>query len=470
MLAGASTVGCAASVDSHRGVTESWLAGDHHVHSHYSVEWDETQSPPSPIIGGEASYPAERSARMARAHGLTWLVITDHGGPNQSRLTRDRAYPELLRSREAVPEVLQFHGSEFDVPGAKHATLIMPRNNREADLLYRIEREFARKDAYPRDRSRNSMAHMLRGLKHMQSLSPPPVMIVNHPGRTIDKSGAYGLDSPERMRSWNDQAPGIVVGMEASPGHQAMALTGAAAARARALRADYDLYPTLGGFDVMTARVGGFWDSMLGEGRRWWITASSDSHLHYSEGGRDFWPGEYSKTYVHARAEYASILSALRQGKVFVVTGDLIESLQVTVSAAGSADTAGIGETLRVAAGSDVAVSIRFVDPAGVNAGGIDPAVARVDLIAGLVQPGAADRAADSNDTARVVQRFTAADWRHEDGHTSMRFVFPGIEQSFYVRVRGTNTREAEPKPDRPGEDPWSDLWFYGNPVFVEVR
>jgi len=26
----------------------------------------------------------------------------------------------------------------------------------------------------------------------------------------------------------------------------------------------------MGGFDQMTARLGGFWDSMLGEGRRWW--------------------------------------------------------------------------------------------------------------------------------------------------------------------------------------------------------
>ncbi|WP_353901506.1 hypothetical protein ABUL04_10295 [Micromonospora harpali] len=33
-------------------------------------------------------------------------------------------------------------------------------------------------------------------------------------------------------------------------------------------------------------------------GRRWWITAISDSHVHWTRGGSDFWPGEYSKTYV----------------------------------------------------------------------------------------------------------------------------------------------------------------------------
>src|SRR3546814_9218505 len=91
----------------------------------------------------------------------------------------------------------------------------------------------------------------------------------------------------------------------------------------------------MGGFDQMTARVGGFWDSMLGEGRRWWITANSDSHIHWSDGGADFWPGEYSKTYVFADKNHASILAGLRSGQVFVTTGDLISDLSVSASAKG---------------------------------------------------------------------------------------------------------------------------------------
>ena len=45
-----------------------------------------------------------------------------------------------------------------------------------------------------------------------------------------------------------------------------------------------------------------------------------------------------------------------------------------------------------------------------------------------------------------------------------------GVEGDLYLRVRGTNGDEAEPEPDPPGEDPWSDLWFYTNPVFVQLR
>ena len=74
----------------------------------------------------------------------------------------------------------------------------------------------------------------------------------------------------------------------------------------------------------MTARVGGLWDSLLGEGRRWWITATSDSHVHWTRGGSDFWPGEYSKTYVHARQDYGDIMDGLRNGRIWVTTGDLI--------------------------------------------------------------------------------------------------------------------------------------------------
>ena len=37
-----------------------------------------------------------------------------------------------------------------------------------------------------------------------------------------------------------------------------------------------------------------------------------------------------------------------------------------------------------------------------------------------------------------------------------------------YLRVRGTNVAtELEPEPDELGEDPWADLWFYSNPVFI---
>jgi hypothetical protein len=44
------------------------------------------------------------------------------------------------------------------------------------------------------------------------------------------------------------------------------------------------------------------------------------------------------------------------------------------------------------------------------------------------------------------------------------------VSAPLYVRVRGTNTNELEPIVDPPDENPWQDLWFYSNPVFIEIQ
>ena len=90
-----------------------WLAGDHHIHSEYSIRWNRDVDPPALLLGVDAKYSIPTNARMARRYGLSWTVATDHGGPDHSKVNLDMAYPELLRAREEVPQVLQFFGLEF---------------------------------------------------------------------------------------------------------------------------------------------------------------------------------------------------------------------------------------------------------------------------------------------------------------------------------------------------------------------
>lgn len=467
--------GCASAAPPEAGQAEadadgrSWLAGDHHVHSRYSVGWDYATDPPSPIVGGDAIYPIPMNALMGRRHGLSWMVATDHGGPGHSRVNFERAYPEFLESREAVPDVVQFWGMEFDTPGADHSSLIVPHTHDEADHLHDIESRFAKRDPWPADDGRDAEPFMIEALEAMDDLEDKPVVIANHPSRSATGLGEYGLDRPAELRDWNDAAPEIAVGMAGAPGHQAAAIAPDGSLEARP-RGGYGRHPTMGGFDQMTARLGGFWDSMLGEGRRWWITANSDSHVHWREGGSDFWPGEYSKTYVRARRTHEDVLAGIRGGRVFVTTGDLISALEVRVGPVGGAATARIGGTAEVDAGTDVAVTVRFLDPDTVNAHGDDPSVARVDLIVGEVTGPVADRSADTNPTTRVAARFGPSEWTREGRWRTVTHVLEDVSGPLYVRVRGTNGTEEEPLPDPAGEDPWSDLWFYGNPVFVEVR
>lgn len=450
------------------GGTRSWLAGDHHIHSRYSVGWNDSTNPPSPIIAGDARYPIPTNAQMAREHGLSWMVATDHGGPNHSKVNLEMAYPELLGSRDSVPEVIQFYGMEFDTPGADHSSLIIPHSHHEHEALYDIESRFSKRDAFPRDSLRDTEPKMLDALGYMKRIDQPPVLIANHPSRSASGIGVYGDDHPAELRDWNDAAPQVAIGMEGAPGHQASALHPDGTIDPEGARGGYRNHPTMGGFDQMTARLGGFWDSMLGEGRRWWVTSTSDSHANWRDGGSDFWPGEYSKTYVYAEREYGDILDGIRNGRVFVTTGDLISELDVTAVAGG--EEARIGGSLPLAAGSDVRVTIRVRDPEAPNHRGQTPRVVRVDLITGEITGPVDNRSLDSNPTATVACRFTAAEWRREGEYLVMSHVLSDVHHSGYLRVRGTSTEELEPQPDPPGEDPWSDLWFYSNPIFLEVR
>jgi hypothetical protein len=452
----------------------TWLAGDHHVHSWYSAGWKPSadgKSPPEPIKAGDASNPITTNAKIGKSFGLSWMVATDHGGPNHSKFNREQAYPEVLKARHDTAGLLLFFGMELNTPAAEHSSIIVPHTPAERDVLFGIEKGYDRLEPWPYDPARNTEDHMVAALKHMGALADPPVVIANHPSRTAKGVGDYGLVSPSELRKWNDAAPQVSVGMEGAPGHQANGLKPDGSVDPTGMRGHYDGAPTMGGFDQMTARVGGFWDSMLGEGRRWWVTATSDSHRHYTDGGNDFWPGEYSKTYVKAARTYDDVLDGLRNGRVFVTLGDLVSEVDVTVQSVDGKRRAGIGERLKVAKGSDVTVAIRLRDPAGKNFGGRSPDVARVDLICSEIGARVADRTSDSNPLARVEKRFTAREWTRNGELISVAYTIKNITQPTYLRLRGTNVGdELEPLPDTAGEDAWADLWFYANPVFIDVE
>lgn len=421
--------------------------------------------PPAPVKGGDAIYHTAMNALMASHYGLSWMVTTDHGGPNHSKVNLEQAYPDLLMSRIVVPEVIQFYGMELDTPGADHSSLIIPHSHNEADHLFQIESNYARREPYPPDPSWNTEPRMIEALKAMNELSPKPIVIANHPSRSAKGFKKYGLYDPAEFRNWNDTAPEIAVGMAGAPGHQAIAIA-PDSSRKLGPRGGYGNFPTMGGFDQMTAQLGGLWDSLLGEGRRWWITSNSDSHVHWREGGADFWPGEYSKTYVWAEKEYDDIIDGIRNGRVFVTLGDLISELYVTAG-----DSAHIGGSLSIEKGEDVTVTIRFLDPDTLNPWSQNPAVRRVDLIMGKMTGPVKEnnRDQDTNESTEVVARFTDADWTKDGDYTVITYTLENVRSSSYIRVRGTNGDELEPALDPTGEDPWADLWFYSNPIFIEL-
>ncbi|MET0290666.1 MAG: hypothetical protein ABW178_13635 [Pseudoxanthomonas sp.] len=427
----------------------SWLAGDHHVHSEWSVNWDESVSPPRPIRGGDSPYTRTDNAKAAQVHGLKWMVHTDHGGPQHSVVTREGAWPALQAARKAVPGVIQFHGMEFDVPAGEHASLIIAPGPDEAAQQFEIERDFNRRE--PLDKTaRDTGADMIKALAHMQSLQPQPLMFINHPSRTATAQGTWGEVTPQELRQWQDAAPGVLVGMEGAPGHQADRKTRGLYRNAAA--------PSYGGFDQMTTEVGGVWDTLLAEGRRFWITANSDAHRHAGIGGSDFYPGQYSKTYVWARPQAGDVMEGLRNGRMFVVTGDLIDGLDMQLRSGKAA--ASSGQTLKARAKDTLTLQLQVSLPGSANFHNARPAMHHIDVISGQAGAGT---------PTMQVKTLTAAQWKREGNRLSMTVTLPAPEQSGFVRVRGTSSEAPQPAPDKPGEDPWQDLWFYSNPIFIDV-
>lgn len=443
------------------GRGRTWRAGDHHIHSEYSGRFDTTKNPPVFTKGADAVYPIVTNAIMAKSFGLSWVMCTDHGGPTHSKVNLELAYPDLLKSRRLVPDVLQFWGMELDAPAMDHHTLMIPRRDNEAQLLYDLESRFAKNDPFPADPSRDSESKMVEFLNYAKNLTAKPLVIAHHAARSATGLGVWGQDTPHEFRNNQDAAPDVYVGFEGAPGHQAGPLNGGA-------RGGYGSYPTHGGYDQMTAIVGGLWDSLLGEGRKWWITATSDSHVHWTRGGSDFWPGEYSKTYVNARQDYADVMDGLRTGRIFVTTGDLVTGLDI--SAANGRQVATVGQQLTVTdrRSNDVTVEIRFRPLNGENANGDRPEVNRVDLIVGEITGPVSDRDAATNPSTKVVARYGKKDFRRVGGEFVVRHTLRDVTASSYLRVRGTGTDEAEPAADGK-ESPWEDLWFYSNPIFIKV-
>ncbi len=92
-----------------------------------------------------------------------------------------------------------------------------------------------------------------------------------------------------------------------------------------------------------------------------------------------------------------------------------------------------------------------------------------VNVIVGRVTGPSDDRTADTNPTTKVVRRFDEGEWTREGEYLVMTHLLPNLAADDYLRVRGTNTQQMEPEPDPLGENPWDDLWFYSNPIFIDV-
>ena len=500
-----------------------YVSGDFHQHTTYS--------------GGDYSFGHVMEA--SNRFGLDWWSNSDHGGTrefwgrasgkdlgtlvnwtcagikplgspqeaeNKGFMWRWQSlkyynFQDVLLWRRIFPDKLILQAFEWNVPGHEHANISIIRNQFNAgkencDPLAQFEYMFDEDDKdttggkeFGWKKSRLSGKEKAReAVKWLQANYPLQTYVVpSHP----DKSGGYSISD---FRDFNNITSDVCFGFDGMPGHQK-----------NSVRGSYDLEEapsfgtinnkkgaTFGGAGTFASKIGGVWDALLSEGRRWWISASSDYHS-----DDDFYPGEYQKTYtwVTRKNDPQALINGLRSGNRFIVTGDLITDMRFR------AGDSTMGQTFKTERKS-VKIEIKVLDPETKNfntySDYTNPKLDHIDLIAGqvtgLITPGSPDFNKDNVSTTKVIARFDpVGGTKDADGLESIKWEDLGngwkkisyqaeVNGKMYFRLRGTNLAlntpgeldgSGNPLPDIAKENneakAFSDLWFYSNPVFVEV-
>jgi hypothetical protein len=416
----------------------------------------------------------------------------------------------IVRDRATQYNKVLVEGLEWIVPGHEHTdvAVIAGQHARlgfgNADAMAQFEYRFDRADADvigPVDAHGNQIwtgkdavnnsgtaghGKAVAGIQWLQANFPlQSYAIPTHSERQgpFNPTGTAGYNI-EHFRDFNNAGPTVAFGIE-SPGHMAQgSLTGGSGSYGSAAVGG----GTYGMGGIYTAKVGGLWDGLLGEGRNMFLYVSSDWHNRGAFGARDasttsdFIPGEYTKLYVPNEFFFRpqAILDGMRSGNSYSVNGNLIgPDMVFRVGAHGV--WKGMGETLQVIPGERVTVQMSMTvhlknnSPYSFNNPLLlqdaiqqplnRPMLDHVDLITGnitgVIAPGAAGYAVPNaggvagaaivyNPSTVIAQQILAKDMhsqKQRDGSIRLTFTttFKAGQNPWYIRARGTNIPVGTP-------------------------
>lgn len=507
-----------------------WMSGEYHTHTTQSKDAGEKITTTEHILDvafKEADFTSESWSQAATwelptqttdADGAAfdYLVLANHLRPsfrNPDGKTQDLAFYQGLQQEINKVKALQeegkyedkliFSGFEWDMLGLDHAAvgIIAPNEEQMIEGIKEFEYRYSKEtkdtyftneeiEKYGKRYNENIKENTFHAIGWLKENYPDSYVLINHPAR---KNGGESELKIEDIRRMNDIAPNIVFGFEGILGNQ-MSNDGRGESK--------EVY---GGADGMLAEVGGMWDALLGEGRRFFTFANSDFHFKVRKdptGGSysGYWPGEYSRNYTWVEGNTMKDLAdGLRSGKSFAVTGDLIDALDFR--AKGKSEEVEMGDTLKAQKGEEVTLTVRFKSPEVNNYQTLfgtdtdttnEVAVDHIDLISGEVTGKISANSEaytnDKNETTKVIQTFTSEDWiTDEEGYNTLTFTVKADKDRYY-RLRGTNLEvsvegqtdemgnplrdeiKERPSADSINDHNYSDLWFYGNPIFVDVQ
>jgi hypothetical protein len=424
-------------------------------------------------------------------------------------------YPAIVNRTQTFNKPI-IEGLEWIVPGHEHTDVAVltgqsPAGAGNANKMAQFEFLFDRADGDqigPVDAGNNPIwtgksFDNSGTLGHQKAVNGVAWLQANHPLQSYvipthsERAGVFNPNGNngyniEHFRDFNNAGPTVAFGIE-SPGHMAQGgLNGGSGSYGSGAVGG----GTYGMSGVYTAKVGGLWDGMLGEGRNFFIYVSSDWHNRGAAGARDsfttsdFIPGEYTKLYVPntERFQTQSIIDGMRSGNSYSVNADIVGPdlvFRAKPGAAGNGDGGAwktMGETLVLTPGDKFTVQMEMTIPAKNNSPysfnnpllsqiGIQqplnkPSLDHVDLITGditgVISPedpkyrlpanvgGVAGANLVYNPSAKIAKQISATTMTRTpmaNGAIRLQFTstFIAGNTPMYIRARGTNIPNATP-------------------------
>jgi hypothetical protein len=261
---------------------KKWVTGDLHVHSDCCAD-------------GTVS--VENVVKASQPY-CDFLAISGHA--RRSENWGVRQYQEILQARKKFPEMPIFHTGELEFPIERHTMVLTSPENNEFELQKTLVKKFDRLQGVV------GIGKAVEELFYIEkNWGRDCFMVFNHPS------------SPDV--SFED-------------------FDALAASDIFKVIACYDRGERRAG---QTWDIGGEWDQLLSKGHKIFVRFGSDFHQHFSDGGSDYYPGEFVQDHLLVENNsYGDIIKAYRSGNYFCTVDNLISSPSFALET----DTGGQGQ------------------------------------------------------------------------------------------------------------------------------
>ena len=311
-----------------------WLKAETHVHTRFS----------------DGGHTVDELADRAVANGCDVLAITDHTDSGLKAATREY-HAALAAARTRLPKLVLLTGFEWNVPpgkGEDHAVVLVPPGLDGEEVWSDFKRRFDDLDKKGENPELAADAFVWMRALAAEEKAGPPVMFLDHPGRRAASIAAV----TKQLEFLAEAGKGVFIGVEGAPGHQ----------KATPLGAYGGTITPEDRWDPSVATLGAAWDQQLMAGRT--LTGALATADFHSESNGDYWPCEFSATWIYARERSAvGALEALRAGSFVGVHGGIAREISLSLASEGLSRPAIAGEAVKLRSGAPLTIELRAMVP-----------------------------------------------------------------------------------------------------------